>query len=217
MVPRIFLALAGTATAFVLATAHPGSASGSAVLTTGGPGGAAAAVGDTLTAPLASGTSATFYSSANGTSGAVCKASQFTAAVTGNPAAPGKATESVIAHTFDTKSCTSNISGVLAVDAVTIDNLPYKAEATSDRTLSVLPDSGSHIQATIKLRTVVGAVTCVYQAMSLTGRTDNTDSGISFVNQHFSKSAGSSLCPSDGYFTARYAPVTDGGARVYVN
>ncbi|SOD81493.1 Tat pathway signal sequence domain protein [Streptomyces sp. Ag109_G2-15] len=214
---RSLLALAGTVTALTLAAAVPASADGSAVLTTGSAGGTAAAVGDTLTAPLASGTTATLYSSATGTSGVTCTSSQFTAAVTGNPTAPGTATESVTGHTFASSSCTSNVTGVLGVGGITVDNLPYTATVASDGTLTVTPASGSTIQTTVKLRTLLGTITCVYQAPSLTGKADNSDSSITFTNQQFTKSSGSSLCFANGYFTAKYAPVTDAGARVYVN
>ncbi|MEU2711613.1 Tat pathway signal sequence domain protein [Streptomyces sp. NPDC007205] len=214
---RSLLALAGTATALALAVAAPASADGSAVLTTGSAGGTAVATGDTLTAPLASGTSATLYSSATGTSGVTCTSSQFTATVTGNPTAPGTASESVTGHTFDPGSCTSNVTGVTGVSSITVDNLPYTATVASDGTLTVSPASGSTIQTTVKLRTLLGTITCVYQAPSLTGKTDNADSSIGFTNQKFTKSSGSSLCFANGYFTAKYAPVTDGGARVYVN
>ncbi|MEU6506336.1 Tat pathway signal sequence domain protein [Streptomyces sp. NPDC046942] len=215
---RSVLALAGTATAFTLAlaVATPASAD-SVVLTTGGAGGTAVAVGDTLTAPLASGTSAALYSSATGTSGVSCTSSQFTANVTANPSAPGTATESVTGHTFSASSCTSNVLGVTGVSSITVDNLPYTASVGSDGTLTVAPASGSVIQTTVKLKTLLGSITCVYQAAGLTGKTDNADSSISFTNQQFTKSSGSSLCFANGYFTAKYAPVTDGGAPVYVN
>ncbi|ARP72962.1 Tat pathway signal sequence domain protein [Streptomyces pluripotens] len=214
---RSLLALAGTATALALTAAGPASAAGGAVLTTGGPGGTAVAVGDTLSAPLATGTSATFYSSAAGTSGVTCTSSQFTATVTSNPAAPGTATESVVAHTFDSSSCTSNVLGVLGVTGIRVDNLPYTATVASDGTLTVSPSSGSTVQTTVKLRTLLGTITCVYQAAGLAGKADNSDNSISFTDQHFTKSSGSSLCFANGYFTAKYAPVTDTGAAVYVN
>ncbi|MEV6804221.1 Tat pathway signal sequence domain protein [Streptomyces sp. NPDC017248] len=213
---RSFLALAGTVTALGLAWATPASAAGT-VLTTGSAGGTAVAVGDTLTAPLATGTPATFYSSATGTSGVKCTASQFTAKVTGNPTAPGTATESVTGHTFDSSTCTSNVTGVVGVNGITINNLPYAATVTSAGTLTVTPPSGSVIQATVQLRTLLGTVTCVYQAPSLTGKAGNADSSITFTNQQFTKFSGSSLCFANGYFTAKYAPVTDAGVRVYVN
>ncbi|MDO0925155.1 Tat pathway signal sequence domain protein [Streptomyces sp. TG1A-8] len=216
---RALLALAGTVTALTMAAAVPATASADAgaVLTKGSAGGTAVAAGDTLTAPLATGTSATFYSSATGTSGVSCTSSQFTATATSNPAAPGTATESVTAHTFGSSSCTSNVTGVLGVNGIVIDNLPYNATITSAGTLTVTPPSGSTIQATVTLRTLLGTVSCVYRAPSLTGTASNTDSSITFTNQQFTKFSGSSLCFSNGYFTAKYAPVTDGGARVYVN
>lgn len=214
---RSLLALAGTVTALTLAAAVPASADGAAVLTTGAVGGTAAAVGDTLTAPLATGTSATLYSSPTGTSGVTCTSSQFTATVASNPAAPGTATETVTGHSFNASSCTSNVTGVLGVSAITVDNLPYTATVASDGTLTVSPASGSTVQTTVKLRTLLGTITCVYRAPGLTGKADNSDSSISFTNQQFTKFSGSSLCFANGYFTAKYAPVTDAGARVYVN
>ncbi|MFF7971002.1 Tat pathway signal sequence domain protein [Streptomyces sp. NPDC007905] len=214
---RSMLALAGTVTVLTVAAAVPASADGTAVLTTGSTGGTAAAVGDTLSAPLASGTSATLYSSATGTSGVTCTSSQFAAAVTGNPTAPGTATESVTGHTFDSGSCASNVAGVLGVSGITVDHLPYTATVASDGTLTVSPADGSTIQTTVKLRTLLGTITCVYQAPSLTGKADNSDSSITFTNQQFTKTSGSSLCFASGYFTAKYAPVTDAGAQVYVN
>jgi hypothetical protein len=107
------------------------------VLTTGAAGGTPVAVGDTLTASLASGTSATFHSRATGTSGVSCTSSQFTVTVTDNPPAPGTAS--------------------------------------------------------------------------------NDGNSIAFADQHFTKVSGSGLCFANGYFTATYAPVTDGSATVFVN
>ncbi|MFE9452260.1 Tat pathway signal sequence domain protein [Streptomyces sp. NPDC006739] len=211
------LALAGTVAALSLTAAVPASADGGAVLTTGSAGGTAVAVGDVLSAPLAGGTSANLYSSATGTSGVSCKSSTFTATVADNPAAPGTATESVSGQTFDSSSCTSNVLGVTGVTSITVDNLPYTTSVASDGTLTVTPASGSTIQTTVKLRTLLGSITCVYQAPSLTGKADNTDNSIAFTNQQFTKVSGSSLCFASGYFTAKYAPVTDAGAPVFVN
>ncbi|MGW3145383.1 Tat pathway signal sequence domain protein [Streptomyces sp. NPDC001177] len=213
---RSLLALAGTVVALTAAATVPASADG-AVLTTGGTGGTAVAVGDVLTAPLAGGSSATLYSSATGTSGVTCTSSTFTATVTDNPAAPGTATESVNAQTFDSSSCTSNVLGVTGVTSITVDNLPYTTSVASDGTLTVTPASGSTIRTTVKLKTLLGSITCVYQAAGLTGKADNTDNSIAFTNQQFTKSSGSSLCFASGFFTAKYAPVSDAGAAVYVN
>ncbi|GAA0900538.1 Tat pathway signal sequence domain protein [Streptomyces thermoalcalitolerans] len=214
---RSFLTLATAVAALTLPAIAPASAADGAVLTTGGVGGTPVAVGDVLTAQLASGTAATFYSSATGTSGVSCTASTFTATVTDNPAAPGTATESVTAHTFDSSSCSSNVVGVLGINAITINNLPYTATVNSAGTLTVTPAAGSSIQTTVSLRTLLGTVTCVYRANSLTGKADNTDNSITFTNQQFTKVSGSSLCFNNGYFTAKYAPVTASGSPVYVN
>ncbi len=214
---RSVLTLVAAAAALSLPAVAPASAAGGAVLTTGGTGGTPVAVGDVLSASLKAGTTATLYSSPTGTSGVSCTSSTFTAAVTGNPAAPGTATESVTGHTFDASSCSSNVTGVLGVNSIHIDNLPYSATVTSGGTLTVTPPAGTSIQTTVQLRTLLGSVTCVYKAPTLTGKADNADNSISFTNQQFTKSSGPSLCFSAGYFTARYAPVTDAGAAVYVN
>ncbi|MFJ8544838.1 Tat pathway signal sequence domain protein [Streptomyces sp. NPDC093586] len=216
---RTLLTLTAAVAALTLPTALPASAAASAtpVLTTGSVGGTPVAVGDTLTAPLASGTSATFHSSATGTTGVSCTASQFTVSVTDNPAAPGTATESLTAHTFDSSSCTSNVTGVLGVNGIRVDNLPYTTTVSSDGTVRVTPPSGSAVRTTVTLRTLLGSVNCVYQAPGLSGTASNADNGITFTDQHFTKVSGSSLCFANGYFTANYAPVTDGGAKVFVN
>jgi hypothetical protein len=203
--PRSLLAVAGAAAALAMAAASPASADG-AVLTAGG---TAVAVGDVLNASLAAGTTATLYSSATGTSGVSCASSTFTATVTDNPAAPGTATESLTGHSFDSSSCTSNVIGVLGVTGITVDNLPYTTTVASDGAVTVTPAAGSTIQTTVKLRTLLGTITCVYQAPSLTGTASNTDNGIAFTSQQFTKVSGSSLCFANGYFTAKYAPVTD--------
>jgi hypothetical protein len=219
---RTALALATTVAALSLLPVLPASAAAqdTNVLTTGSAAGTAVAVGDVLTAPLSSGTTATLYSSATGTSGVSCTTSQFTAAVTDNPASSGTATESVTAHTFS--GCTSNVLGTLSVNSVTVNNLPYVTTVTSDGVVTVTPASSSTpIQTTVVLSTLLGTITCVYQASSLTGTASNTDNSIAFTSQPFTKFSGSSLCFSAGYFTAKYAPVTDttqsGSPSVFVN
>ncbi|MEV6168856.1 Tat pathway signal sequence domain protein [Streptomyces sp. NPDC051954] len=214
---RTLLTLTAAVAALTLPAAVPASAADTPVLTTGGLAGTPVAVGDVLTAPLASGTTATLYSSATGTSGISCTSSQFTATVTDNPTAPGTATESVTGHTFDSSSCTTNVIGVLGVTSISVDNLPYTTSVSSDGTLTVTPASGSVIQTTVVLRTLLGSINCVYQAPSLTGTAGNADNSIAFAAQQFTKTSGSSLCFANGYFTAKYAPVTDAGALVYVN
>jgi len=209
---RPLLALAGTVAALSLTAVTPASAAGAVLTTANGD----VAVGEVLNASLAGGTAATLYSSATGTSGLSCAASGFSATVTDNPAAPGTATESLTAHTFG--SCTANVVGVLGVTSITVNNLPYSTSVASDGTVTVTPASGSTIQTTVVLRTLLGSINCVYQAPSLTGVASNTDNSITFTGQQFAKTSGSSLCFANGYFTAKYSPVTDAsGAAVTVN
>lgn len=219
---RTALALATAVAAMSLLPALPASAAAqdTAVLTTGSAGGTAAAVGDVLTAPLATGTAATLYSSATGTSGVSCSTSQFTATVTDNPASSGTATESVTGHTF--ADCTSNVLGTLSVKSVTVNNLPYVTTVTSDGVVTVTPSSSdAPIQTTVVMSTLLGTITCVYRADSISGTSSNTDNSINFTSQPFTKYSGSSLCFSAGYFTAKYAPVSDttqtGSPAVFVN
>ncbi|MBC9726216.1 Tat pathway signal sequence domain protein [Streptomyces sp. TRM68367] len=212
---RTLLTLAASAAALTLPAAVPASAADTPVLTTAD--GTAVAVGDVLNASLASGTAATFYSSATGTSGISCTSSAFSATVTDNPTAPGTATESLASHTFDTSGCTANVTGVLGVSGITVDNLPYTTSVSSDGTVTVTPATGSAIQSTVRLRTLLGTITCVYQAPSLSGTASNADHSIAFSNQQFTKTSGSSLCFSNAFFTAKYAPVTAAGAAVNVN
>ncbi|WP_062648726.1 hypothetical protein [Streptomyces maremycinicus] len=208
---RSLLALAGTVVALSLTAVTPASAAGAVLTTANGD----VAVGDVLNASLASGTSATLYSSATGTSGVSCATSGFSATVTDNPTAPGTATESLTAHTFG--NCTANVVGVLGVTSITVNNLSYNTSVASNGTVTVTPPSGSTIQTTVVLRTLLGSINCVYQAPSLTGTANNADNSITFTGQQFTKSSGSSLCFANGFFTAKYAPVTDAGAAVTVN
>ena len=209
---RSLVAVLGTAAALTLPAITPASAAADAVLTANG---ANVAVGDVLTASLAGGTAATFYSSATGTSGISCASSAFNATVTDNPAAPGTATETLTAHTFG--NCTANVIGVTGVTSITVNNLPYTVSASSGGALTVTPPSGGVIQTTIVLRTLLGSINCVYQGPSLTGTTSNDDHSINFNRQAFTRTSGSSLCFSAGYFTAKYAPVSDGANAVTVN
>ncbi|MEV6179579.1 Tat pathway signal sequence domain protein [Streptomyces sp. NPDC052015] len=209
---RSLVAAAGTVAALSLTAVAPASAADPAVLTTAN---GDVAVGDVLVASLAQGTSATFYSSATGTSGVSCASSSFTATVTANPTAPGTATESLTGQTFT--NCTSNVLGVLGVTSITVNNLPYTAAVTSGGALTVSPPAGSNIRTTVVLRTLLGSVNCVYEGPALTGTASNADNSIAFSGQPFTKLSGSSLCFANAFFSAKYAPVTSGGSPVIVN
>ncbi|MEU0413816.1 Tat pathway signal sequence domain protein [Streptomyces griseorubiginosus] len=217
---RSLVSLTAAAAAFALpvavAASAPAAADDVAVLTTGSVGGPNVAEGTTITASLAGGTTATLFSSATGTSGITCAASTFTATVGSNPTAPGTAVESLTGQTFS--SCTSNVVGVLGVTSITVNNLPYTTDVSSGGAVSVTPAAGSAIQTTVVLRTLLGSVSCVYQAAAgLSGTADNADNSIAFSNQQFTRTSGSSLCPANGFWSAKYSPVTASGDPVYVN
>jgi hypothetical protein len=219
--PRyVVSALAGAAALTALALLSTATASAdSAVLTYGAAGGNAVSVGDVFTASLATGTTASITTSLNGTSGITCSGSTLSATVTSNPAAPGTATESATSQTFS--GCTSNVLGVSAVQSLTVNAMPYNTSAASDGTVTVTPASGSAIQTTVVLSTLLGSVTCVYRAPSLTAVSSNSTNSLTFTNQAFTKSSGSFLCNSKSYFTATYAPVVDssvsGAPAIYTN
>ncbi|MER6395406.1 Tat pathway signal sequence domain protein [Kitasatospora sp. NPDC001603] len=221
-VPLVAAALAATA-AFALgavpASAAPGSVTATAVLTAGG---GAVAAGDTLAAPLAANTRATFYSTATSTTGVTCATSQLAARVLSNPAAPGTATESLTGLTFG--SCTSNVTGVTSVRSLTVGNFPHVIAVDDGPGLPITltPGTAGPIQATAVLNSWFGTLTCSYQLSgAFTGAADNAGHSMVFRTEHFAKSGGSSLCPADGYFSATYGPVTDtsqaGSPAVVVN
>jgi hypothetical protein len=193
-----------------------------AVLTTGSAGGADVAAGDVLTASVAAGTTADFATASGGGTGVKCAASTFTATVVDNPAAPGVATESTTAQTF--ASCTANIFGVTGVTSVVVENVPFATTVDSSTgAVTVSGTDAAPIQTTLKLRTILGSVTCVYRANggAIAGTASATESSIAFADQQFTKFSGPITCPSNGYFTATYNPVTDtsvaDGPAVYIN
>jgi hypothetical protein len=193
-----------------------------AVLTAGSLAGTNIVAGDVLNATVVPGTTANFATSAGGTTGIKCAESAFTAAVVDNPAAPGVATESTTAHTF--ASCTANIFGVTRVNSVTVNNLPFGTTVDSATgAVTVTGAEGAPIQTTLSLGTILGSVTCVYQANgdAITGLSANADNSITFTDQAFGKASGPITCPSAGYFTATYAPVVDtsveGSPAVFTN
>jgi hypothetical protein len=218
----LVLAAAASIAPLLALAAAPASAATVNVLTTGKVGGPNVATGAVLKANLASGTTANFFSSSKGTTGVKCSKSGFTAKVTSNPAKPGTAKESLTSQSFS--KCTSNVSGVTSVKSVTLSNLPYSVTVSDAKGTPVKVSETSSkkpLKTTIVLNTVLGSVTCVYQAKSISGTASNTGNTNSFSKQKFSKSSGSSACFSSGYFTAKYGPVTDssvkGSPKVFVN
>ncbi|MFE6051551.1 Tat pathway signal sequence domain protein [Kitasatospora sp. NPDC056446] len=221
---RISRTLATTALATLALTgaAIAPAQADSAVLTTDSPSGPAVSVGDVLSANLVSGSYATFYSSATGTSGIKCAASAFSATVTANPAAPGSAVEQLNTQTFG--SCTSNVLGVTGVRSITVNNLPF-TNTVSDapgNPVSLTPGAAGPMGTTVVLNTILGSITCKYQnSTGINGTTSNTGNTIGFSAQPFALVSGPGLCFSTGYFSATYGPVADtsvaGSPLLYVN
>ncbi|MET8702922.1 Tat pathway signal sequence domain protein [Kitasatospora sp. NPDC058032] len=218
MHPCLALAAAAATLAVGALPAAAAPAAGS-VLTAGG---TAVAVGDVLQAPLAAGTRATFSSDTTGSTGVFCGTSPLTAKVLSNPAAPGTATASLTGLTFG--SCTANVTGVTSVKSLTVGNLAYGVTVADSAGLPVTLTAGpaGPIQASAVLNSWFGTLTCTYQLSgAFTGSADNTAHALVFRNAHFVKSAGSSLCPGEGYFSATYGPMADstqpGGPAVSVN
>ena len=189
------------------------------VLTTGSPGGAAVATGDTLTANLASGSRATFL---NGSSGITCTASSFSVTVSSNPAAPGTATESLRTQSFT--NCTPNIGGTNnnPPPTITPTGLPYGSTVSdSSGTPVTLGSSTTPVSANVTISSLLGQIRCSYGATQIRGTASNSGNTISFANQTFTRTSGSGLCPSSTSFSATYGPVVDssqsGSPAVFVN
>jgi hypothetical protein len=221
---RTILTTAGISAAAALVCAAPAFAAGAgaqagSVLTTGGLAGTAVGAGDVLSAALAPGAKAVIATASGGSTGITCTSSTFTASLTGNPAAPGTATETVTAHTF--ANCTTNVLGATGVQSITVGNLPFASTASSAGALNVAAGSAGAIQTTVKLNTILGAITCVYNSPGLSGTTSNTGNTITFANQKFTKTTGPLTCPGSGFFSATYGPVQDtsvsGSPSVFVN
>ncbi|MEV7770067.1 Tat pathway signal sequence domain protein [Kitasatospora sp. NPDC086791] len=218
---RTLATAALTALALTGAAVAPAEAA-TAVLTTGSPSGPAVSVGDVLSANLASGSYATFYNSATGTSGIKCAASSFSATVTSNPAAPGSAVEQLNTQTFG--SCTSNVLGVTSVKSITVTNLPF-TNTVSDapgNPVKLTPGAAGPMGTTVVLGTILGSISCNYQnSTGINGTTSNTGNTIGFSAQPFTLVSGPGLCFSTGWFSATYGPVTDtsvpGSPALFVN
>jgi hypothetical protein len=214
--------LAAVAAATALGTTPAHAAPVVDVLTYTSVGGTNVPNGDQVKAPLKTGTLATFASSPGGTSYVKCSVSNFGATIVSNVVAPGTATESLTLQNFS--SCTPvAIPTVTAVQSIIVDNLPYATTVTSppSNAVQVTGTATAPIQTTIKLTSGLGTITCVYRADAnlVSGVASNTDQSIAFTNQKFNRFSGPSACFPNGYFSAKYGPVTNiaGSPTVYVN
>jgi hypothetical protein len=175
------------------------------VLTTGKAGGANVKVHAVLHAGLKARTSVTFTQP--GTTNSVkCTRSTLTTKVTANPARPGSAILSLTGQTFG--GCNISIGGVRVISLrVKLQDRTTISDAKGDPVTVFQPG------ATIKLALGRTTFTCTYAARRLRGHASNTGQVISFSKQVLSRSAGSSLCPAKGAFSATYGPVVDMSVR----
>jgi hypothetical protein len=176
-------------------------------------------------ASLAKGATAKFVLG-TGTSALIitCKSSSFTAKVSKNPVAPGKATESITAESIG--KCTASLMG-LTVGKIKVVNLPYNSTVSDKKGLPVTI-SGTKKSKPIELKApgdyVGSKFTCVYEAASIVGKGSNKGNTITITKQKFTVAKGSaSICfdftPSD--LSAKYGLVKDtsvkGDPAVFVN
>lgn len=203
---RTCLTVAAAAAALALGAIAPASATvqphTTDVLTVGSAGGTNVATGNAISAGLASGTKVTFFSSTTGNTGVTCTGSQFGASVTSNPASPGTAGLSVTSLTFS--GCTANVTGVTSVGSITVTT-PFSASVASGGAVSI----PGPVTTTVVLNTLLGPTTCKFSGSGVAGTASNADHSISFSNQPFTLTSGSSLCFPTVYWTAKAAPVVD--------
>jgi hypothetical protein len=224
----LYMVAAATSALLIAAPMVPADAAVAHVLTIRKAGGPAVSKGAVLTSGLAKNTKASFKVG-TGTSAITvkCTSAAFTGKVTSNPAASGKAvaTESVTASKF--AKC-GGVSG--AKITVTANNLPYKSSVSAAKGNPVTVSGVSKskpISLTAKVKlSATNTVTCTYTAASISGKASNKGNVISFSNQKFKFSTGSSktTCTQFGTtatFSATYGPVLDtsvkGSPKVFVN
>lgn len=177
------------------------------VMTINKTGGPAVKVGAILKAPLKAKTKATFFSPGT-TTGIKCSTAHVTDKVIVNPLRPGTVREKLTSQTFS--KCTTNIPGTTSVKSVTVVGLPYRTTVSDAKgfPVTVTKPNGS-IKTKVVVKSLLGSLTCVYSKSKLTGSASNTGNKITFKNQVFKKSAGSSACPAKGSFSATFAPLRD--------
>jgi hypothetical protein len=191
------------------------------VLTINKVGGTAVRADAVLKAHLVTGTKAVF-SLGNGSVKLQCKSAKFSATVQANPAAPGKATESLTA--ISAAKCAFNVTGV-TFKTITAKNLPYKVTVSDAAGFPVTVSEKTTtmpIKFTVKVVVAGATITCNYKAASLAGAASNTGSTVAFLKQKFTKAAGSnSACLGPAFFSATFGPVRDtsvtNSPKVFVN
>jgi len=213
----VFAAPLGTALA---ATAHPSA--NKPVLLVGSAKGKAVKNGAKIGASLAKGTKVTFKI---GSASASCTVSTFSAKVTKNPSAKGKATLSVTAETVG-GTCTLTGSPVAGttLTSLTAINLPYNATVTvkGDK-ITVSETSKSKplgFTAVVDVPGIDPDLSCTYEAASASGVLSNKHNDATFTNQPLTLEASedvpTNLCSVAGKtstYSATLGPVTDNSVK----
>jgi hypothetical protein len=217
--PKYLYVVAAAASALLMAAPGAQAEAASAhVLTIGRTGGTAVSKGAVLFASLAPNTVVVVT---EGKQKLTCKSATVTSKVVSNPAAPGKATESVIKETLS--KCTLSVKGVTIKSAAAL-NLPYVSTVSDSKGNPVTVSGRSKSKplgfiATVKIGTTT--ITCSSKAASITGHASNRGNTVSFSKQTFTKLKGGSRCPKSGAFSATYGPLKDtsvkGSPKVFVN
>ena len=216
----LIVAMAAASMAVLAAPVAAGASEATAhsVLTISKAGGTAVKVGAVLKASLAKGTSAVFKTSLFSLT---CKSASFSAKVTKNPKAKGTATESLTTQAFS--KCTVSLSGV-TVKSIKVSNLPYNVsvrDSKGDPVAVTGTKKTKPVSTTVTVSFDGSSFACSYKIATLKGAASNKTNSITFTKQSFSKTAGSSLCPSTASFTSAFGPVTDssvkGNPKVFLN
>jgi hypothetical protein len=219
----VALAAAALVPVSVLAAVPASAATAHDVLTIGKLGGPNVKVKAVLSASLAK-KSAVVFAASGGTS-LTCTKSTFTTKVVKNPPANGTALESLTGQTFSGCSASGPFKPDIKSVTVSLFKPPYGVTVSGAKGNKVIVSKPSAKVVVVTPPTLVGTLTCIYSAKSITGSTSNKAQTVSFSKQTLTlvtkiSSKNCSLLPS-AKFSATYGPVVDtsvkGKPHVYVN
>jgi hypothetical protein len=178
------------------------------VLTYGKVGGTNVAAKSILTANLASKTAVFAAASATLT----CTKSTITVKVIKNPAAKGKATESLTSQTFSHCSASGSLAADIKNPVLGLTKGTYAVTVSDAKNFPVVVTKPS---ATVTVDVTVagiGTITCIYKAPTADGNAANKHNTVAFKNQVLTEAKGSNAdCAAlpSAKFSATYGPVLD--------
>jgi hypothetical protein len=178
------------------------------VLTYGKLGGTNVAAKSVLTANLSSKT-AVFAAAAATLS---CKKSTITVKVVKNPAAKGKASETLTGQTFSDCSTSGSFAADIKNPVISLTKGTYAvtvSDAKNDPVTVAKPSATVKVDVTLDK---IGEITCIYAAKSALGNASNKHNTVTFKDQLLTEqphsNADCSALPS-ATFSATYGPVLD--------